>query len=257
MTAAFRSVVLVGVLTGLVLPAGLQAQRRPPRPPDGGPGFLFHEPRATLGLRGGFNLRHAGSGIYDFVTSELTLDKSDFNAFSIAGDLGIAVGGPVELVLGGGYTRTSTPSEFRNWVDQNGQPITQRTTLSTVPLTLAARWNFASRGRQIGRFVWMPARVIPYLGAGGGMIQYSLTQTGSFVDSQDLSIFEDEFSSAGWTPLALVMAGADYSLGSRIFVNADVRYLWANGDLQSDFVNWTDGIDLSGVQFSVGLHVRI
>lgn len=254
---AFRSLVVFWVLAELGLPAQLQAQRRPPRPPDGGPGFLFHEPRATLGIRGGFNLRPAKSGIYDFVTSELTLDKSDFNAFSIVGDLGVAVGGPLELVLGGGYTRTSHPSEFENWVDQNNQPITQRTTLSTVPLTLSARWNFASRGRQIGRFVWMPARVIPYLGVGGGMIQYSLKQEGSFVDSDDLSIFQDKLTSDGWTPLAQVMAGADYSLGPRVFVNADVRYLWANAELRRDFLGWDDGIDLSGVQFSVGLHVRI
>ncbi|MBI4420734.1 MAG: hypothetical protein HY560_07905 [Gemmatimonadetes bacterium] len=242
----------------LGLPMGLQAQRRPQRPPHGGPGFLFQEPRVTLGIRGGFNLRAARDSIYDFFTRELTLDKSDFNAFSIAGDLGLAVGGPVELVLGGGFTRTSHPSEFRNWVDQNDQPIRQRTTLSTVPLTLSARWNFASRGRHIGRFVWMPARVVPYVGVGGGMIQYSLKQEGSFVDVIDLSIYQDKLTSDGWTPLAQVMAGADYSLGSRVFVNADVRYLWANADLQPpDFDGWTDGIDLSGVQFSVGLHVRI
>ncbi|MBI2073457.1 MAG: hypothetical protein HYT81_10600 [Gemmatimonadetes bacterium] len=244
-------------MAALVLPSPLQAQRRPRRPPDGGPGFLFQESRISLGVRGGFNLRFAGSGIYDFATDSLTLKKSDFNAFSVAGDLGVTLTGPVDLVLSGGYTTTSAPSEFRNWVDQNDLPITQRTTLSTVPLTLAARWNLASRGRQIGRFVWIPARIIPYVGAGGGMIRYSFTQVGSFVDFADLSIFEDRFTSAGWTPLALAMAGADYSLGKRVLVNADVRYLWANAEMQGNYDSYTDGIDLSGVQFSVGLHVRI
>lgn len=257
MTAAFRSLVLVGLFADFALPISLRAQLRPPRPPTGGPGFLFHEPRVTFGVRGGFNLRFADGGIYQLFTDTLTLRKRDFNAFSIAGDLGVRLSGPVDVVLSGGYTNTGAPSEFRNWVDQNDLPITQRTTLSTVPLSLAARWNFASRGRQVGRFVWIPSRVIPYVGAGAGVIHYSLTQNGSFVDFVDQSIFRDELTSDGWTPLALAMAGADYSLGSRIFLNADVRYLWANAELQQDFVSFTDGMDLSGVQFSVGLHVRI
>ena len=257
MSTAFRRLFVVGAFAALALPAALYAQVQPPRPPDGGPGFLFHAPRVTFGVRGGFNLRRAGSGVYDLVTSQLTLSRSDFDAFTVAGDLGVTVVGPLELVFGGGYTRTSPGSEVRAYVDQYDQPITQTTALSTVPLTLSARWYLTSRGRQIGRFVWMPARFMPYVGAGGGMIRYTLEQQGSFVDFQDLSIFTDNFKSWGWTPVALAMAGADYSLGSRVFLNADVRYLWANARLHQDFAQFTDGLDLSGVQFSVGLHVRI
>ncbi len=258
MSTTFRSLAFAGLVAELALPAALLAQLRPQRPPEGGPGFLFHTPRVTLGVRGGFNLRSLGSGeIGTLFTDTLTLKKSDFNAFAIAGDLGIAVAGSVDLVLSGGYNTTSAPSEFRNWVDQNDQPITQTTTLSTVPLTLGARWYLTSRGRQIGRFVWLPARFMPYVGAGGGAMRYQLQQTGSFVDFADRSIFNDMWKSWGWTPVALAMAGADYSLGTRVFVNADVRYLWAKAGLHQDFADFTDGIDLSGVQFSMGLHVRL
>lgn len=89
------------------------------------------------------------------------------------------------------------------------------------------------------------------------MLRYSLTQTGSFVDFADLSIFQDELTSDGWTPLVQAMAGADYGLSKRIFLNADVRYLWANAELQRAFSDVDSRIDLSGVQFSLGLHVRI
>lgn len=257
MTTGCRTVVLMGFLAASpVFTSALDAQR-PPRPPDGGPGFLFRSPTVSLGVRGGFNLRFANSGIYHFGMDSLTLTRSDFNAFSVAGDLGIRVAGPLDLVFSGGYTTTSAPSEYRNWVDQDNQPITQRTTLSTVPLTVAARWNLASRGRAIGRFVWIPTRLTPYVGAGGGMIRYSFTQSGSFVDIADLSIFNSQFTSNGWTPMALVMAGADYSLGKRLLVNTDVRYLWANAKMRGSYADYTDGIDLSGVQFSMGLHVRI
>jgi hypothetical protein len=256
MTSKQRRLLVTCLAGTLVLPGGLAAQGRPRRSPEGGPGFLFHVPRFSVGVRGGFNLRPARSEIYDFVTDELTLSRSDFSAFSVAGDVGVVVAGPVDLVLSGGFTRTSAPSEFRNY-DEDGLPITQRTALSTVPLTAALRWNFASRGRSVGRFVWIPARVVPYVGAGVGTIWYRFEQAGSFVDFQDLSIFSDRLTSEDWAPLFVVMAGADYSLGRRVFLNADVRYFGANAELVGDFFGYDDGIDLSGVQFSLGLAARI
>jgi hypothetical protein len=258
MATTFRKGLVFGVAAALALPSALPAQRRPQPPPDGGPGFLFHTPRVTVGLRGGFNLRSAARGkIGTLFTDTLTLGRSAFNAFSIGGDLGVTVAGPLELVLSGGYSRTTAPSEFRNWVDQNDQPITQVTQLETWPWTLAARWYLTSRGRRIGHFVWMPARVMPYVGVGGGAIQYALRQDGSFVDFQDLSIFGDTWESRGWAPLGVAMVGADYSLGTRVVVNADARYLLAKAGLHQDFAAFTDGIDLSGIQFSLGLHVRL
>lgn len=258
MSAAFRILVFSGTVIAFTLPSALPAQLRPQSPPEGGPGFLFHTPRVTLGVRGGFNIRSAARDSIGFwLTDTLTMRKSGFNAFSIAGDIGVAVAGPLEMVVSGGYATTSSPSEYRNWVDANDQPITQTTTLETVPLTLAARWYLTSRGRQIGSFVWVPARVMPYVGVGGGAMRYSLRQSGSFVDVADLSIWNDTFRSSGWTPIGMILAGADYSLGTRVVVNADARYVRAKASLSQDFAKLADGIDLSGVQVSLGLHVRI
>lgn len=248
--------VLIALSAIVVLPATLAGQRIR-RPPEGGPGFLFQAPRFTIGVRGAFNLRTTGDSIYDDLTNQLTLNKSDFNAFSVAGDLGVMVSGPVDLVLSGGYTRTSTASEFRDWVDQNDLPITQQTTLSTTPVTLAARVHLTARGRQVGRFVWVPARLTPYVGAGVGMVRYRLEQEGSFVDFTDLTVFDDRLTSRGWTVLGMAMAGADYALGTRLSVNADVRYSLANATLRQDFASYTDGIDLGGLEFSLGLKVHL
>lgn len=257
MAATFRRSFVLGFLASLALPSALPAQLTPQRPPGGGPGFLFHTPRVTLGIRGGFNLRSAArNSIGTWLTDTLTMKKNGFNAFSIAGDLGIAVAGPLELVVSGGYARTASPSEYRNWVDATDRPITQTNTLETVPLTLAIRWHLTQTGRRIGRFVWVPARVMPYVGVGGGAMRYALRQTGAFVDT-DSSIFSDTFRSWGWTPIGLIQAGADCSLGTRVVVNADARYIRAKAALNRDFVQFSDGIDLSGVQVSMGLHVRI
>ena len=46
-------------------------------------------------------------------------------------------------------------------------------------------------------------------------------------------------------------------VGTRVVLNADARYVRAKASLNRDFVDLTDGIDLSGVQVSLGLHVRI
>lgn len=255
---SLRAVVIAFPLAELLLAASLCAQYPDsPRTNQRPDGFLFQAPRATLAVRAGYDLRRARSDIFGFFKDTLTLSRSDFNAVSIAGDLGIRISGPVDLVLGAAYARRAADSEFRGWVDQDGLPITQTTTFYTVPLSASLRWYLASRGRQVGRFVWIPARFQPYVGAGAGMVRYSLKQAGSFVDSEDLSIFSDVLLSEGWTPMGLVMAGVDYTVVPRVGVNADVRYLHGNGNLRGDFVGFTDGIDLSGFQFSLGLQFRL
>jgi hypothetical protein len=249
----------LGLTAGLLLPASLAAQRSD-RLPSGGPGFLFDMPRTSIGVRGGFNLRRAGSGpdgFFGFVTRELTLSRRDFDAFSVAADLDVVFDGPADVVFSAGYSKSAASSEFRDWVDQNDQPITQRTTLSTNPLTVAVRVNLASRGRQIGQFAWIPARVLPYVGLGAGVMKYTVAQDGYFVDSRDLSIFRDRLSSKGWAGLVMGMAGIDYSLGKRLFASAEARLFWANAELRQDFVDFDDGLDLSGIHFALGLHYRI
>ncbi len=227
------------------------------RAPQSSDGFLFRAPRVTIGLRTGFNVARAGGGLFDFVTDNLTVDRFDFSAFTIGGDLAVNLSGPVDLLLGVLYARTSVGSEFREYVDQDDLPITQQTTFSQTPLTLGVRAYLAPRGRQIGRFVWIPTRMAPYVGAGAGMVHYTFEQVGSFVDFQDLSIFDDTFESRGWSPLGMVMAGVDFSLSPRVLLNGDVRYTFSSGDLGRDFVSFSDGIDLSGLQLSIGVHFRL
>jgi hypothetical protein len=219
-------------------------------------GFLFRTPRVMLGLRGGFNFARAGSEVFDLATSELTLNRADFSSFMVAGELSINLTGPLDLVLGGGYANTSKSSESRHYVDQDNLPITQRTTFSQSPLTGMLRFYLAPRGRQVGRFAWIPRKFAPYVGAGGGWTHFTFRQSGSFVDFVDLSIFDDTFESTGWTPLGLANAGADYSLGPRVVLNTDVRYQFGSGTLDRKFVDFNDGLDLNGLQVSMGVRLR-
>jgi outer membrane protein W len=240
---------LVVLAAVLVAPSTAQAQS--------GDGFLFRHPMVQVGLRAGVNIARANSQIFDFTTDQLTLDRNYFNAFSIAGDVGIRLIDAADVVFGFGYSSTSKQSEFREFVDQDDLPIEQRTTFTQMPLTVSGRFYLTRRGREVGRFVWVPTRVAPYVGVGGGMVRYEFRQTGSFVDFQDLSVFDATFESAGWAPMALVMAGADYSLGPHVVLNGDVRYHFGSADLKRDFTSFSDGIDLSGLQVSAGVHFRL
>jgi len=220
-------------------------------------GFLFIPPVVRVGLRMGFNFARARSSLFDFVTDELTLNRSDFGGFAIGGDFAVRVSDPVDIVFSGTFITSSAQSSFEEWEDQDGLPITQRTTFDQTPLTASLRLYVTPRGRQIGRFAWVPARFSPYIGGGGGMVHYSFQQTGSFVDFADLSIFDATLEASGWAPVALVNAGFDVTLTPRATLNTDLRYHLASADIKStDFQDFTDGIDLNGLQMAVGVHFR-
>ena len=67
-----------------------------------------------------------------------------------------------------GTSGSSTQSEFRCCLDNNDLPIQQTTTFHRVPLTAALKMYLGDPGRSIGRYAWIPNRVAPYVGAGGG-----------------------------------------------------------------------------------------
>src|SRR5204863_421206 len=164
-----------------------------------GDGFLFHVPVGTWGVRGGVNLASANSDVFAFVTDQLTLDRSDFNAPAVGTNIAIRLSGANDIVLDVGYSTVSRGSEFRHWVDQNDQPIEQTTSLRRIPITLGFRHYVTSRGRSVGQFAWIPARRSLYVGLGAGIMEYKFHQVGDFIDFTTLNVFHDEFTSQDWT----------------------------------------------------------
>jgi opacity protein-like surface antigen len=248
-----RAVVRALTVLPLLLPAAVAAQ---------GPGFLFKQPFATLTFRAGYSVPSVSSDVFEDTREFLTVDRSDFNAFSFGGDLGIRAANRIDIALGFAYARSSTRSEFRDWVDEGNlpgeeddRPIEQETRLTRLPLTATVKAYLLDRGRNIGRFAWVPSAWAPYAGVGGGAMWYRYHQGGEFVDFENLDIFPDVFESSGWTPTAHVLAGADFSLTPRLALNAEGRYGWAKADMGPDFVGF-DKIDLAGFQATLGLSVR-
>lgn len=240
----------LAVLLGATLMAAVPAQAQ-----NAGNGFLFKEPRVTLIARGGFDHALAGSDIFSFAAEHLTVQRGDFSGLSGGLDFSIRVAQRIDLMLSGAYTGRSTASEFRDWIGSDDLPVEQTTRFERAPVTASIKAYLLPRGRSIGRFAWLPARVAPYVGAGGGAMWYRFQQEGEFVDFNTLEIFSDELESTGWAPAAQGLAGVDFSLTPRLALTGDARYTWAKANLSSAFDQF-DPIDLSGLSVTFGLSVR-
>lgn len=228
-----------------------------PSPPSmtapSSPDFLIGRPRAVVGVRGGWMMASAGSDLFDFVTEQLTLEKSNFNTGSFAAELGLNVTPRLDLVFGVDTNRSRTPSEYRDFIDNRGAPIEQVTALSQTNLTASIKFAVLPKGRQISRLAWIPRTVVPYVGAGAGMGKYAFTQNGDFVDYADFGVFADSFRSEGWTPVAHIFGGTDIQVFRRMLLSLEARYNWANAELDRDFVGFAP-LDLGGLKFGAGVH---
>lgn len=252
-----RKSALWAVIVALAMPATSAAQ--------GGPGFVFKNPRVSLALRTGFQLPRVGSDIFDFPLDSLTLDRSDFYSPYLGGELAVRVTDRLDVAAGLGWSRARSSSEYVNWLEGN-LPIEQVTTFETVSGWLGVKYYFGERGREIGRFVWVPSRVTPYIGGGMGFVSYDFEQEGDFVDfgtivvdptdgSVSADIYSDRLRTDGAGFAGYVAAGADVALGRQFVLTGEARYTLSNGPVRGPYAGF-DRIDLAGLQLLAGIGFR-
>ena len=219
--------------------------------------FMLGQPRASIGMRGNWIFASAGSDIYDFVTDQLTLEKSSFNAPAFAVEGSVNITPRVDAGFGLEYSKSSSPSEYRDKVEQTPAgllPIQQTTSLKHLNFYGSAKFALLPRGRRVSRLAWIPSSFIPYAGAGAGVSNYDFQQNGDFVDFVDDHIFTDSFRSSGWTPTFHVFGGTDIQVYKRMFMSLEGRYVWGSAELGLDFIDF-EPIDLGGFRFGAGFHV--
>ena len=244
---------------GGVAAAGAADQNDPsPVPPQtrSAPDFLFGEPRGSIGVRAGWVFARAGSDLFAFLQKQLTIDTRDFNSPAVAVDVGFAASPRMEVLVGFEFSDARTTSEYRDFVDNNRQPITQETELREANVSGSVRIALVPRGRSVSRLAWVPRRATPYVGAGGGLLWYRLEQRGDFIDvfAQRRAVFSDTLTSQGWTPSAHAFGGVDVRLYRRLFAAVEGRYLWASAPLERSFDGF-DPIDLAGFRLTAGINV--
>ncbi len=233
----------------VVLPAALAAQSERER------GYLFREPTVTLTLSGGLGMPTSTGDLWAFTFDELTMSRRDLAAFDQGVDLALRLNDRFDLVLGYALSESRTQTELRDWVDENDQPIEQRTRFTRRPLSATLRYSLRPRGTMIGSYAWVPTTFAPYVGLGAGRMSYQFHQAGEFVDSETAEIFQDNYRARGKVGFVLASTGVVWSLAPSIALTGDVRYLHASADGRPSFIGF-DKLDLSGVATMVGFTIK-
>ncbi len=217
------------------------------------PDFLFGRPRGTVGMRTGWMFASANSDLFTDIQDQFTVERKDFNAPAVGIDMDFAITPRASIVAGFDFSKSSKNSEYRDFVDNDRLPITQTTSLREMNFSGSVKFALTPRGREVSSRAWIPAAVTPYVGAGGGILQYEFLQFGDFISFDDFSVEPDTIRSKGWAPSAHVFAGVDVKAWKRIYVSGEGRYLWSRATLDRSYIGF-DPIDLAGFKLTAGIH---
>ncbi len=232
-----------------ILPSALSAQNERER------GYLFKEPPFTLTFSGGLALPTTSGDLWAFAFDELTMSRRDMAAFDQSLDLAFRLNPRVDLVIGYGLSDKRVETELRDWLDENGAPINQRTRFIRRPFSATLRYALRPRGTMVGSYAWIPNSVVPYVGVGAGRMSYRFTQLGEFVDSDTQEIFRDNYAATGVAGFLLASGGAVWTLVPSVALTADFKYMHASANGSPSFQGF-DKLDLSGFSSSLGFTLR-
>ena len=250
-------------LTGVALVA---AAALPVRAQGTGNGYLFGVPTGGLTIRAGWFMASANSDFFDESRQDLTLEKGDFSGPTVGADVAMRLTPQLDVTLDGAWIGSSAKSHYRGFVDDPGNEIEQTTTLRRIPLTANLKAYLVPRGRSVGSLAYIPAKVVPWVGIGGGISWYKLEQSGSFIvdpadclatgDPASCAVFDDNLVSSSWGPVVQGMGGVNVTLTPRIALTGDARYLWSRASMEDSFQGF-EKIDLSGVSVALGVTFRL
>ncbi|MEX2466309.1 MAG: hypothetical protein WD995_05330 [Gemmatimonadota bacterium] len=241
--------VLLATLAFTVAPERAAAQL-------GGPGFVFRQPNLSFALHGGYARPSAQSDLFDQTFTDLILAREDFQSPYFGGELSVRASDHWDVSLEVGHAWSSTRTEWREFVEDDGGAIWQTVDFSRTPVTVSGKYYLTDRGRSIGRFVWIPSRVTPFVGAGAGVVRYRFAQEGDFVDAETLAIVTDRLQQVGTGVTAHGFAGLDVLLKKALYLTTQARYAWARGGLDRSVYDDFEPVDLSGFQVTLGLGLR-
>ena len=228
------------------------------------PDFAFGRPRFSIGVRGLMQRPRATGDFHAFVHESFFARTSpeddvfdpetglmNFDATGVGLDVGFGVGSRLEARVGVDYALVRALTEDRFNEDEFGLPIEQTTELAQWGIQGDVALALTPRGRAIGQYVWIPSAVIPYVGAGVGLVRYRTLMTGRFVDVFDYTIFSDTIESQGWAPSVHAFGGVDFRLTGSVLLTTEARYSWAAAELDGAFAGYEH--DLTGLRISAGV----
>jgi hypothetical protein len=189
----------------------------------------------------------------DFGADNLSGQIGKFRSYPFFGEWHIGFSDRLEAGVGVGYFGKKVDSRYRDLVNsaRNNEDIRQTIRLRAIPITGVVRFLPLAD----------PAGVQPYVGAGVAIIPFKYSETGEFVDLNDLvnlPIFNDRFETSGTAFGGLLLGGIRLPLGGDVYAfNIEGRYQFASGDTggaDNGFLG--DKIDLSGGSLNFSFLVR-
>lgn len=202
----------------------------------------------ALRFRVGMLTPDGESEYWDDNAQVFTGDADDFEDIVVGADFRFGLGGRLGLVLSGDLWEGEEDQAYLDFVDPNRRDIFHTTTIDVGSLTAGLVFDLLPRD----------ARIVPYVGAGGGFYFWSLTEEGDFIDFADpqgptifFDRFEDEGEALGWYWLV----GLEVPVGRSWGLFAEGRWRNVEDELSGDFAGFGD-LDLSGRELYLGASWR-
>lgn len=174
---------------------------------------------------------------------DFSADAATFDDFTLGIDYARHLQGRLRLMFGGSGYSADVDQFYLDFVDTNGQTILHTTSLDIQRATAAIAFDLLPRR----------APLVPYVGVGGGLYIWELTEEGDFIDflADPLEVFparfQDEGEAFGW----FFVAGVDVPISSGFSIFGQARWHDADNDLEGDFATLGD-LDLGGAEATIG-----
>ncbi len=182
-------------------------------------------------------------------TGSLAFQISDFRAWPLMGEWHIGFGNHVELGIGASYQNRVVHSTYADLQDGSTVPpseILQDLRLKVIPVNAVVRLL----GGRVGHFQ-------PYAGGGVSILNFKYSETGDFVDTTTLEIYNAQYKTTGTTVGAILLGGIRMPIKGDVYAfNIEGRFLWGNGNTGGlpNFLG--DKIDLGGASVNFTYLIR-
>ena len=175
---------------------------------------------------------------------DFTAVADDYEDFTFAGDYLHYLSARVGLLASFGVWEGSATQSYRDFVDNFGGEISHVTKLQTAWLDLGMVLSLLGRR----------AVVMPYVGAGGSLVSFGLTEEGEFIDFgfSPPEVIRDRYLADGDTFGFFWLAGFEVPLGAGTALFAEARWRVADVELEQDF-SGLGTLDLSGRALTAGI----
>lgn len=203
----------------------------------------YGEREHSLRLRAGL-FEPAGESAYWDDTAEIFTGGADeFEDALLGFDYRMSLGEHLALLASVSAYEGEDTRQYLDFVDFRGGEIRHQATLDVASFTAGLLLRFAPH-----------AAVRPYVGGGGGLYAWELTEDGRFIDfgTPDLEVFRSSFQDEGETFGYYLQAGLEVPLSFGWALFAEGRWHEAEDELGDAFEGFGD-LDLSGREFSAGV----